>query len=373
MAALREVFPHAPVYTLAIDKRLRAEFHHWPIHPSPLQGIYDLIPSLPALLPLIPWAVRQLDFSAYDIVLSSSSLVTKGLRLPRHAIHICYCHTPPRFLWLDRESYLKQELAGARKVLRPFLRLLLNYLTKVDYLDAQEVDYFLTNCKNCQERIQCFYGRGSEVIHPFVDSDLFYPEGTKENYYLVAGRTQGHKAVDLAIRAFNKNGRDLHVVGTGRALSFLKSIAGPNIRFLGRVGDDVLRREYCAARGYVFPQEEDFGITPLEANACGTPVIAFRKGGALETVMEGQTGIFFDKQTVESLCEAVEDFEHLQFQTRDLCECASQFSKEKFKTQVRQFVGDVWRSRRGEPGVLNDDVARGRGVRGQSRARAIVP
>jgi glycosyltransferase involved in cell wall biosynthesis len=333
--AIHEIYPDAPVFTLVFDQKLKEHFEGWTIVSSPLQHLYNIFPKFQYYLPLIPLAVRFFDFSKYDLVISSSSVFMKGIHVPKDVLHINYCHTPARFLWDHMDEYLKEE---APKPLKGILRLYLKWMQGWDFRGAQRVNYFIANSRNIQNKIKAFYKRDSIVIHPFVDVDYFHPTVPKEDYYLVAGRLQGYKKADLVIELFNKLGKKLHVVGTGRALPRLQSIAKPNIEFLGRVPDHVLRDEFSGAKAYIYPQEEDFGMMPLEANASGTPVIAFGKGGALETMVDGKTGVFFHEQTESGLQEAVDKLEHINFLAEDLFDNAQNFSKERFKQQVQDFV-----------------------------------
>ena len=338
LQAIHEIYPQAPVFTLVLDKRVTHNFEGWQIISSPLQYLYNFWPRLQYMLPFIPWALKFFDFSDFDIVLSTSSMFIKGITVPKNVVHINYCHTPARFLWLEREHYIKEEVPSILKPLTPLLRLVLNWLADWDYRAAQRVDYFLTNSENVQQRIKKYYQRDSTIIYPFVNTDFFYPEVPKENYYLVAGRIQAHKRVDLVVEAFNQLGWQLHVVGTGRALAHLKKIAKENVHFYGRVEDEILRRQYSAAKGFIFPCEEDFGITPLEAIACGTPVIAYDRGGIQESMIENKTAVFFSELTVQSLVEALHKFEQQTFNSEDLFEQAEKFSESRFKKQLVSFV-----------------------------------
>ncbi len=333
--ALHEIYPDAPVFTLVFDNRLKSEYEGWNIISSPLQYLYNIFPRFQWMLPLIPFAMRFFNFSKFDVVLSSSSIFMKGLPIPRGVVHINYCHTPARFLWLEKEEYIQAEVPA---VLRPFASWYLERLRKWDFRAAQKVTYFLTNSKNVQTRIKKVYGRDSTVVYPFVDTEFFYPTKPKENYYLVAGRLQAHKRVDVVVDVFNKNGKELHIVGTGRAEQQLQAKAGHNIQFLGKVEDEILRNEYSGALAFIFPQEEDFGIMPLEAMASGTPVIAYGRGGALETVVAGKTGLFFEQQTPEALEKVIQKFEASKFASEDFFDQAQKFSKQQFVDGIRNFV-----------------------------------
>lgn len=335
LEALHELYPEAPVFTLVYDKKLKDHFVGWTIVSSPLQYLYNFIPKLQYLLPLIPLALNSFNLKDFDLVISSSSSFIKNLKVPKGVKHISYCHTPTRFLWLEQREYLKKEVPG---FLRPIIALYLKWLKSWDFKQAQKVDFFWANSENVSARIRKYYHRESEVLYPWVDLTKFYPSTPKEEYYLVAGRLQAHKRVDLVIEAFNKLGKELHVIGTGRDEEHLKSIAKENIFFLGRVGDQQLCNEYSSAKAFIFPQEEDFGLMPLEANAAGTPVIAFGKGGALETVLPDKTGVFFKEQTSDSIIQAITEFEKKTFSAEDLFEQAQRFSKVVFKERIKELL-----------------------------------
>jgi glycosyltransferase involved in cell wall biosynthesis len=336
--SFHELYPEAPLFVLVFDQRLAENYQGWKIVSSPLQYLYKLVHKLQYLLPFIPVALLFFDFNQFNVVLSSSSGWAKGIRVPKHTVHINYCHTPARFLWVEEKGYVNDELPA---FLRPFkfaLHLILSALRRWDYRAAQRVDYFIANSENTKQRIEKYYKRESLVIHPFVDTEFFYPTIEKENYFLLAGRLQSHKRADIVIEAFNELQLPLKVAGIGRTIEKLKIIAGPTIEFLGRVSDEELRDLYSGAKAYIFPQEEDFGMMPLEAMACGTPVIAYGKGGVLETVISGKTGIFFDSQDAGQVIKAVERFETTSFASENLFERAQQFSKTVFEQKIRNFV-----------------------------------
>lgn len=350
LQALHEIFPQAPVFTLVYDKKLKDRFGGWTIVTSPLQHLYNCFPRFQYLLPLIPLALRFFDFSKYDLVISSSSVFAKGIKVPKRVLHINYCHTPARFLWVDMAGYLDEELPWLFRPFRKFAELYLNLLKIWDFKIARKVDCFIANSANTKERIKKFYGRDSAVIYPYIDCDFFHPSAPKSDYFLVGGRLQAHKRVDLVVKAFNETGDDLHVVGTGRAEPALKEAsAASNISFYGKVDDAALRDQYSGAIAFIFPQEEDFGIMPLEAMACGTPVMAYARGGALETITE-KTGVFFEKQETESIKEAAARLKSKTFNAEDLFERAAHFSKERFKREIKVFVD----SKLSTPGLKKD-------------------
>lgn len=286
---LHEMYPQAPVFTLVFDPKFKEKYKGWDIRTSPIQTLYLALGKLQYLLPWIPWAVDQLNFEGFDVVISSSSGFVKNVRVPKTTTHICYCHTPPRFLWIDK-NYVKQEVPF---LLRPFVNYLLKKMRKWDLAGSKRVTHFIANSVEVSKRILYVYQRNSAVVYPGVDVNFWHKSVEKSNYFLIAGRLQPHKNNELIIEIFNELNLPLHVVGTGRQEEYLKSIAKPNITFLGAVDDVKLRDEYSGALGFIYPQVEDFGLMPLEAAACGTGTIACAKGGALETVLSGVTGELF--------------------------------------------------------------------------------
>lgn len=340
VAALHELFPAAPVHVVVHDRRLtdKAPFASWPIVASPLQRLFDRLGRLEYLLPLVPFALRSFDFTAFDVVLSSSSLFAKNVAVPPHVRHVCYCHTPARFLWWHMDPYVGHEVPRA---LRGVAKQVLRRLREWDLTGARGVDQFVANAENTRRKIREFYGRESTVIHPCIDLDLFYPSAPKQEYYLLAGRLQAHKRADIAVDAFNALGRPLRVVGVGRELERLRARAAGNVIFLGRVDDATLRAAYSGAKALIFPQEEDFGLVPAEAMACGTPVIAYARGGALETVVDGETGLLFDRQEAGSLVAAVEAFERRSFRPEVLRAQARRFGKAVFQERIAALVGEA--------------------------------
>lgn len=335
--ALHELFPDAPVYVLVMDKNLKGSFAGWDIRTSWLQIIYNFIPKFQWLFLFIPLALYSFDFSGYDVVISSSSGFAKNIHVPKTTVHINYCHTPTRFLWTDGD-YVNQELTGFSKLFRPLARVIIRWMKTWDYARAQQVTHFIANSQEVQKRIMAFYGRTSTVIHPFINLPMWHSEGKQGNYFLLAGRLQPHKHNEFIVNIFNKLGLPLHVVGEGRHKKYLQSIAAPNIKFFGRVSDEELRRKYSGALAFIYPQLEDFGLMPLEAAACGTPTLAFGKGGSLETIIAGQTGEFFYEYSENTVSDMVRHWSKLKYENHTLVNHAKQFSKEKFKDKLGQFI-----------------------------------
>ena len=347
LLALMELFPHAPVYTLLYDpavaptmKAANAAFDASRIRPSFLQnfpGARRHHHYLPLLMPL---AAEQFDLRGYDIVLSDTYSYAKGVITDAETLHISYCFTPTRYVWDDCHRYVR---AFAERAL--FLRLAplgLSYIRLWDYFASQRVDYYLTLSAFVAERIKKYYGKPAHVIAPPVDVDHFSVREAHDDYYVVVSRLVPYKRVDLAIAACQKLGRRLKVVGTGPELPYLKKQAGPLVEFLGFVPDHALPTLYGGARALIFPQEEDFGITCLEAAANGKPTIAYASGGALETVVEGETGIFFAEQTVSSLAAALVRFETMAFVPQRIRQHAEKFSHQRFLRELSDVVHTQW-------------------------------
>lgn len=287
-------------------------------------------------LPLMPLALEQLDLSAYDLILSSESGPAKGVVTRPDAVHICYCHSPMRYVWDMYHEYM----AGSGRLIRTLFPMVAHWLRVWDRLSADRVDHFIANSGFVAARIRKFYRREAEVIFPPVNTTEFSHEQERGDFYLCLGQLVAYKRADLAVEAFNKLGLPLVVVGEGELFERLKSIASPNVELMGRQPFPVIKDLLQRCRGLIFPGMEDFGIVPVEAMAAGAPVIAYGKGGALETVIHGKTGIHFHEQTVESLSRAVELMESgaFDFNPELLHEHAATFDKSVFKQQIQSFV-----------------------------------
>lgn len=308
---LHEIFPQAPVFTLLYDEeKTKGKYKNWEIYPSFLQNFPSFFRKHQKfLLPLYPIAIEQFDLSDYDLVISSNNSFAKGVITKSNVPHICYCHAPMRYAWDWHAEYLKEQKLG--KISSFFTRFLLNYIRFWDKVSAERVDFWIANSKTTAHRIRKYYRKDSVVIYPPVDISKFESvdwQTKKEDYFLIVSRLSPYKKVDLAVEAFNKLGLHLVIIGEGSQRKELEKIAQDNIEFLGYKPDEVVIEYYTNAKALIFPGEEDFGLTPVEAMACGTPVIAFRKGGVMESVIEGRCGEFFDEPTVESLATAVRKF-----------------------------------------------------------------
>lgn len=332
--ALHELFPEAPVFTTVFDGKFSDSYKSWDIRTSWLQVIYNFYPRFKHLLPFIPMAVSSLDLRGYDLVISSSSGFAKNIKVSKDCVHINYCHTPARFLWSDSD-YVEQETPP---MLRPAVKLFLKWMRKWDYRGAQRVSYFIANSREVQSRIEKYYSRNSEVIHPFINDFFWKPTLAKQDYFLLGGRLQPHKKNELIVEVFNELGLPLRVFGTGRQEKYLKSIAKDNITFLGRITDEELRDEYSGALGFIYPQLEDFGLMPLEAAACGTSTLAYGQGGALETVIPGVTGQLFDRYNRELIKESIQNWRTEMYDQASLIRHAKTFGTEVFKEKIRAAV-----------------------------------
>ncbi len=335
--AIHELYPDAPVYTLIVDEKAKHLFPKWNYITSPLQRLFNIYPHFQHLFPFIPIALSFFKTEKADVLISSSSSYMKGLVKPAGGYHVNYCHTPPRFLWYDQEHALKE----IHPALHWLAKIYWAWLKQWDYKVAQKIDYYIANSKEVQGRIKETYHRDSTIIYPFIDVNFWKPTREKQNYFLIAGRLQYAKGLDVVVEVFNKLGWELHVVGHGRYEGYLKSIGKDNIKFLGRLDDEGLRDEYSGARGFIYPQLEDFGIMPLEAQASGTPVLALGKGGALETVLAGQTGEFMPELTAENLENLLKSWNELKYNQPMMISHAQQFSKERFQNEMRNFINQV--------------------------------
>lgn len=289
----------------------------------------------------MPTAMESFDLNDYDIVLSSSSSVAKGIITNPNTMHICYCHSPMRYGWEFSYEYAGK-MAGGSNIKKRILKYFLSAIRLWDNASSDRVDYFIANSENVAKRIWKHYRRKSVVIHPPVRCSLFKPSEIDEDYFLILSRLQEYKRIDVAIEAFNKNGLPLVIIGDGPDREKLESMANSNIKFLGRQPDEVIKDYYAKCRAFIFPGEEDFGITPLEAQASGRPVIAYGKGGALETVVENKTGVFFENQTAEDLLSAIEKFEKMTFNKEEIRNHAELFDESIFKKKISNYMNECY-------------------------------
>lgn len=342
IAEFHTLWPSAPIFTTVVRRGRVGPLDRADIRTSPLQRWYRLFKRHEMLLPWMPRAMEEIDLSGFDVIISSSHAVAKGIIPPSSAVHICYCHTPMRYAWEMEEEYLRDfHVPG---LLRRTVKRMLKRLRQWDLTTAKRVDRFLANSTTTQERITRVYGRESTVIPPpvqerFLETPLM-PARDRQGF-LAIGRLVPYKRFDLLIETANLLGLPLTIAGTGNDLPRLKALAGPTVRLLGYVSDADLPALYAHARALLLPQVEDAGVVPLEAQACGTPVIALQRGGALDTVLEHRTGIFFAEQTVAALTEALQRFEMASFDSAAIREHARQFSSAHFRARIRNAVEET--------------------------------
>ena len=344
---LHELFPEAPIYTSIYDPpTMPADYRRWDIRTSFMQRLPGVMRHHQAFLPFYPLAFEGFDLSEYDVVLSNSSAWCKGVHTPPTTLHLCYCLTPMRWVWNYRE-YVQRE--RFRRPIRMALPLMMNWLRLWDRVTADSVDQFATISRTVAARVGKYYRRDSTVIYPPVDTASFQRSDAHDDYFLVVSRLIPYKRIDLAVEAFNRLGLPLVIVGDGRDRAALQAKAKPNIRFLGKVSDAEARRHYSRCRAFLFPGEEDFGITPVEAQASGRPVIAYAGGGALDTVVDGVTGKLFYPQTADALADAVASFDDAGYDPAAIRRNAERFDSSCFKRELLQWVDRHYQEHRSMP------------------------
>ncbi len=344
METLAAIWPKAPIFTIVADKRWRKIFAGHEIHTSFLEKLPFGRRFYQAYLPLIPLAIKSFDLKNFDMIISSSSAFAKGIKTPKNSLHICYCHTPTRYLWNDTCLYL-EELPYSEPVKKIILKIF-PYLRKWDIKAANSPQFLIANSKTVKERIGRYYGRLADIIYPPVNAKNFYISNKLGNYFLIGGRLVSYKRFDLAIETFNRLGLPLKIFGVGREYKKLKSMVKKNIEFLGAVSETEKAKLLSETLAFLYPQEEDFGLTAVEAMASGRPVIAFAKGGALETVIPGVTGELFSDQTWEALAYAVFRFKPKNYNPEAIRNFALQFDKEVFKQKILQYVENHYANQR---------------------------
>jgi glycosyltransferase involved in cell wall biosynthesis len=336
---LYRTLPNASLFaTVAFPQCMPAHLKNARVETSWMQNLPQISKYYRTYFLLYPFAIASIDLSKYDLVVSSSSSYAKGIRTHRDALHVCYCHTPMRWVW-NYKTYSERESFGFTRGF--ILPILIRGLKWWDEQASRQPDHFVANSKIVAERIRRAYGRSAEVIHPPIDTKRFHLSGAPENYYVTLSRLVSYKRIDLAIQACTELNRKLLVIGDGPDRKRLEALAGPSVTFLGRVPDDVVERCVSRCRALLFPGEEDFGMAPLEVAASGRPTIAYRAGGAVETVVENLTGIFFDEQSPEHLAEAIERFELQEWHPELIRQHSEGFSVEVFQDRLRSFLRRV--------------------------------
>lgn len=341
LRVLQTMWPEAPTYTLVFDASTFPDLKEKDVRTSFMQRLPMSLRRYQWYIALMPTATESYDLRGFDVVVSSSSAFSKGILTHPGTIHVCYCHTPTRYLWSDAEQRV-QELSAPGFV-KALLRPLLSSLRVWDRQAAERVDYFIANSSTVQSRIQKYYNRDSEVIYPPVDVSRFEISHEPKTYFLAGGRLVASKRFDLIVEAANKTGIAVKIFGSGPEEARLRAMAKPNVEFLGRVSAEEQARLYANARAYLHPQLEDFGIAAVESMAAGRPVIAFGEGGATETVIDGVTGEFFTEQSWEELADHLIRFDDTRYIPEHIRAHAQQFSTKAFTNALTRFIERVAR------------------------------
>ena len=343
--SITNIFPDVPVhvlFNLLTEKEQNIVTKNSKVITSFIQKLPGIKNNHRKYLPLFPYAVEQFDLSNYDLILTSSHAVAKGVLTNSNQLHICYCHTPIRYAWDLTHQYLKESNLN-RGLFGLFAKIILHYIRIWDASNVNRVDYFMANSNYIKKRIKKVYGKDSEVIYPPVDTEKFKCETQKDNYYLTASRLVPYKRIDLIAQAFtNMPDKKLIIVGDGPEEKKIKTHSGKNIEFVGYQHVEALVKYMQKAKAFIFAADEDFGIMVVEALSCGTPVIAFNKGGVMETIKNGESGVLFNEQSVDSIIDAVKTFEKKEnnFDSISLSNYAKQFDRKMFEEKYNKFVTD---------------------------------
>ncbi len=355
LEALCEAYPNADIFThVYVPKEMSPIINSHRVHTTFISKLPRAARWYQKYFPLMPLALEELDLTEYDLVISSESGPAKGVITRPDATHICYCHSPMRYLW--DQYHLYRTSAGI--ITRTAMPILAHFLRIWDVSTASRVDKFIVNSHSIKARVRKFYRRNSEVIHPPCDVGAFQlaPQNEVGEYYLAVGQLVAYKRFDIAVEAFNQSGKKLIVIGEGEERAKLEKTAKDNITFLGKAPFDLLKHHYARCAALIFPGEEDFGIVPVEAMASGRPVIAYERGGALDTVVQGVTGHFFKEQTPAALIKAVEEFEG-QSDTYDpaqISATAQRYSRERFIESIKSSIETEIKSNRLRLGGQDD-------------------
>src|SRR5215211_13853 len=345
LEALHALYPTAPVYTSIYDaSAMPAEYRTWDIRTSWMQRLPGWRRHFQKYFLLYPSAFESFDLGDYDLIISSSSAYAKGVIPAPRAYHICYCHTPMRFAWRTGD-YIRREELGCLQ--RSMLPIALSYVRLWDVATSPRVDHFIANSRTVAARIKRYYGRTATIIPPPVELSP-YRTRMRGDFYVAGGRLIPYKRLDLVVRAFTALRLPLKIFGDGRDREWLQTLAGPNVEFLGQVSEEQRHELFASCRAFIFPGEEDFGITPLEAMSAGRPVIAYAAGGALETVVEGVTGRFFSEQSAAAIAVAVAAAQHDQYDPAVIRHHAEGFGRSVFLAKMRAVIEDKQTSRQGD-------------------------
>jgi len=352
LQALNNIWPDSPIYTSIYDRKLMRGWLN--IDESLIKTNFISRLPFPTYLTkhyffLYPAAFQRQNLGDADIIFSDTSYAAKFVKGKKGSIHICYIYTPPRFLWGYDTELTRYYSKPFDRFLRPIYDLavppLKSILRKMDYDAAQKVDYFVSISQEVKKRIKKHYNRDSAVIYPPVDIDRFSGETSDKGFFLVISRLGGYKKVDIVVEAFNKLRIPLKIVGEGPQFNYLKSIAKDNTELLGRLDDEETTKLVKSCTALVFSTHEDFGIVPVEAMAAGKPVIAYRKGGALETIVDGISGVFFERQTSGDIIKTIKKFDPTKYEASACREQAKKFSKEEFQRKISFFVEEIWQKK----------------------------
>jgi glycosyltransferase involved in cell wall biosynthesis len=335
---LTEIYPEADIYTLLYDeKKVGKVFPRNKVFASFVNTFPDWIKSqVKFLAPLLPSAVESFDLSQYDLIISSSNSFAKGVITKPQVIHICYCHAPTTFVWNGFHQYRAQQKKGP--LMNFFILLLTHYLRQWDRQAADRVDCFIANSQLTQSRIKKYYRKDSTVIYPPVDVERISPQSEHQDYFLIVSQLTPYKNIDIAVEAFNKIKLPLVIIGDGPERERLTKLAEPNIEIKGFLDDATIVEYYQNCRGFIFAGSDDFGIAPVEAMAAGKPVLALREGGALETIIEGKTGEFFDAPIVELLADGVRRLMDNTYDSEYISQYAQQYSTQRFVSEIKKYI-----------------------------------
>ena len=343
---LCEMYPEADIFThVYVPEMVSERIRRHKVIPTFINSLPRASRMYKTYLPLMPLALEQLDLRGYDLIISSESGPSKGIIAPPEALHVCYCHTPMRYIWNMYHDYRN----SAGRIARLMMPALTHYLRMWDVTSSTRVDSFVANSATVAKRIHRYYGAPAAVIHPPVDTEAFSVAAPSEldDYYLMAGELVSYKRPDLAVRAFNEMKLKLVVIGGGEMLEEIRRIAGPTVTVLGSQPFDVLKRHYARCQALIFPGEEDFGMVPVEAMASGRPVIAFGRGGATETVAAGLSGVFFAEQSVAAISTAVRQLAEINIDPEKIAAHANQFGRDQFVRKMRAHIEDLLAARSG--------------------------
>lgn len=336
LKAMHEIWPEAPIFVLFSDRERFTYLNHERVRESFLARYPRVRTAYQWYLPHMPRATEDHDLRDFDLVISSSSVFAKGVITGPGTLHISYCHTPPRFLWADTHKYVAD--LKYNFFIKSFLPGIIHHMRLWDKMSADRVDHFIANSDTVARRIMKYYRRDSDVIYPPVETHKFSPSAELGNFYLAGGRLVPYKRLDIVVEAFNRLGWPLLIFGNGPERQYLERHARPNIRFLGQIGEAYKSELMSRCLGYIHPQIEDCGITAIETMASGRPIIAYRDGGATETVIGGETGVFFDTQNWEALFETLLYFDPHNWHAAKIREHALQYDSQTFKTKLKKFV-----------------------------------